>query len=326
MADSARIAGLGSADRRTEILRARETGRYDLLPQGVVVRGTFRNEGSGLINTAAGVAEALTNAFTFTFKANRQYRIVGHFRAAAFAAFPATMVTTIMLDGTGYGDQHVSGSMNFSGIYQDKLLKYSVDTTHSVRWDISTSSAATLYVEPDSGASGSAAFYIEDLGYDYSARPFTLPTGTNPITQCGIHVTRVSNDSAILTGNALDITFTNAVESSWPGLSAGAISQSTFTVPSGCGGMYAVSAEVFYGTTYANTLVSVTNGTLAVAQSPYTLTTDRQLVSGVGRLAVGESMRLRILNLSGSTVTPTGFAGDINTPVVTMLRMFRIAP
>lgn len=147
--------------------------------------------------------------------------------------------------------------------------------------------------------------------------------GASPL---GFHVTRTTNDAAIATGNTDDITWNNVVEATWSTLDT-FTSGDALTVPSGAGGIYVFAGEVYWATSLANVAVSVTkNAALSLVQSSFgSATVDRWPISGVGRLAAGDVVRLRVFNLSGSTLTPTTSLGDANTPQVPFLRAWRIS-
>lgn len=139
----------------------------------------------------------------------------------------------------------------------------------------------------------------------------------------GFHITRTSSDSPVGTGGAIDINFNNVVEQNWATF-AGFTSGSAFPVPSGGGGWYAVSGGVYLGAAYSGVYCNVTVNNVAVAATPPTLTSDRAFPTGLHRLAAGDVLRLRMTNTSASTVTPTFYGGDVNTPVVPFLKAWRI--
>lgn len=130
-------------------------------PKGVVYVGALRDEGGGLITTAASTYEDLVPTFSFTFKANRWYRIEGHVRAVIASATAGNMYTRLNINSVVMLDSYCTTQVGFfNGSTAVCRVKYLVDSTFNVQWQVQTTSVCNVYTNLG------ASFTIYDEGFD----------------------------------------------------------------------------------------------------------------------------------------------------------------
>lgn len=145
-------------------------------------------------------------------------------------------------------------------------------------------------------------------------------------TVVGFHIGRTgSNDSPISAAGSANITFNNLVKQVGFGLGA-FTTGSSVTIPTGADGVYVFSGGVYWAANLTAVAVAVTVNNISVpaASESNSTSVDRSIVAGAQYCVAGDVIRLHVLNGSGSTLTPTAFAGDINAPLLPFLSAWRL--
>jgi hypothetical protein len=100
----------------------------------------------------------------------------------------------------------------------------------------------------------------------------------------------------------------------------------SLVVPPGGAGTYVFDAGVYIGAlARANWLISIAVNGTSIASSAFQASDDRRYVHGMATVSERDVIRLRLLNTTASSITPTVLAANANNPALPYLRATRVS-